>query len=184
LLAHGADPNSLHAYSRRPQREEALIHGHVEMAKLLERFGAETTTLEGPSAFRAACMSLDREAARAIVASQPIFLGDVAHGADIDRPTAKIGGGAMGFAAHFDRREIAAFLAPLSRDVHNLTYLGFKDRLAELFATDPALVNARHDRIGCTPLFLLPADEVQAMRWPSSCWITAPTRTSETRRMV
>src|SRR5207302_7249168 len=83
----------------------------------------------------------------------------VAHGADIDRPTTKVGGGAMGYAAHFDRREIAAFLAPLSRDVHNLTYLGFKDRLAELFAADPALVNARHDRMGCTPLFLLPADE-------------------------
>ena len=211
LLAHGADPNSLHAYSRRPQREEALIHGHVEMAKLLERFGAETTTLEGPSAFRAACMSLDRDAARAIVANQPGYLNDpepmltaaragrgdvvalllelgvdadvadateqrglqvavaggslevvkllVAHGADIDRPTTKVGGGAMGYAAHFDRREIAAFLAPLSHDVHNLTYLGFKDRLSELFADDPDLVNARHARSGCTPLFLLPADE-------------------------
>jgi Ankyrin repeats (many copies) len=67
----------------------------------------------------------------------------VAHGADIDRPTTKIGGGAMGFAAHFDRREIAAYLPPLSRDVHNLTYLGFRDRLAELFAADPGLVNAR-----------------------------------------
>jgi ankyrin repeat protein len=215
LLAHGADPNSLHAYSRRPQREEALIHGHVEMAQLLERFGAVTTTLEGPSAFRAACMSLDREAARAIAANQPGRLDDpepmltaarggradvvalllelgvdvdvaddtaqrglqnavaggsidvvkllVAHGADIDRPTTKIGGGAMGFAAHFDRREIAAFLAPLSRDVHNLTYLGFKDRLAELFAADPDLVNARHARFGCTPLFVLPADEDAAM---------------------
>jgi uncharacterized protein len=58
LLAHGANPNSLHAYSGRPQREEALICGHVKMAALLERFGAEPTALEGPSAFRAACMSL------------------------------------------------------------------------------------------------------------------------------
>ncbi|WP_338829765.1 ankyrin repeat domain-containing protein [Bradyrhizobium sp. 27S5] len=215
LLAHGADPNSLHAYSRRPQREEALIHGHVEMAKLLERFGAETTTLEGPSAFRAACMSLDRDAAHAIAANQPGYLHDpepmltaaragradvvtlllelgvdvdvadaieqrglqvavaggslevvkllVAHGADIDRPTTTVGGGAMGYSAHFDRREIAAFLAPLSHDVHNLTYLGFIDRLAELFADDPGLMNARHARSGCTPLFLLPADEDAAM---------------------
>jgi ankyrin repeat protein len=76
LLAHGADPNSLHAYSRRPQREEALIHGHLELAELLKRFGAETTTLEGPSAFRAACMSLDREAARAIATRQPEYLHD------------------------------------------------------------------------------------------------------------
>src|SRR5262249_60271927 len=36
----------------------------------------------------------------------------VAHGADIDRPTTQYGG-AMGFAAHFERRDIAAFLAPL-----------------------------------------------------------------------
>jgi hypothetical protein len=69
----------------------------------------------------------------------------------------------MGFAAHFDRREIAALLAPLSRDVHNLTYLGFKDRLAELFAADPDLVNARHACFGCAPLFVLPADEDAAM---------------------
>ncbi|QPF90489.1 ankyrin repeat domain-containing protein [Bradyrhizobium commune] len=215
LLANGADPNSLNSYSRRPQREEALIHGHAEMAKLLEHFGAETTTLEGPSAFRAACMRLDREAARALATSRPACLHEpepmltsaragradvvalllelgvdvdvadeiqqrglqvavaggslevvkllVAHGADIDRPTTSIGGGAMGYAAHFDRREIATFLAPLSRDVHNLTYLGFKGRLAELFATDPSLVNVRHDRMGCTPLFVLPANDEDAM---------------------
>jgi len=42
----------------------------------------------------------------------------VAHGAEIDRPTLHYGG-AMGFAAHFQRREIAEFLAPLSRDVWN-----------------------------------------------------------------
>lgn len=215
LLAHGANPDSLHAYSKRVQREEALVYGHVELAELLERFGAESTTLEGTSAFRAACMRLDRKTARAIMASRPEYLHDpelmltaaragradvvalllelgvdvdvadeieqrglqvavaggslevikllAAHGADIDRPTTSVGGGAMGYAAHFDRREIAAFLAPLSRDVHNLTYLGFKDRLAELFAADPGLVNIRHNRMGCTPLFELPADEAHAM---------------------
>ena len=64
----------------------------------------------------------------------------------------------MGYATHFDRREIATFLAPLSVDVHNLTYLGFQPRLAELFASDPSLVNVRH-RMGFTPLFALPANE-------------------------
>ncbi|WP_421999227.1 ankyrin repeat domain-containing protein [Reyranella sp.] len=214
LLAHGADPNSLHAYSKRPQREEALIHGHVVMATLLEGAGAERTTLEGLSAFQAACMSLDRPAARAIAADQPDCLRDpkpmlaaarggradvvslllelgvdvdvadeigqrgiqaavaggslavvellVARGADIDRPTTSVGDGAMGYAAHFDRREIAAFLAPLSRDVHNLTYLGFQARLAHLFDGDPGLVNARH-RMGYTPLFALPPNEDDAM---------------------
>jgi uncharacterized protein len=84
----------------------------------------------------------------------------VAHGADIDRPTTKVGGGAMGYAAHFGRLEIASYLAPLSRDVHHLTYLGFKDRLAALFAADPDLVNARD---GWTPLFVLPSGEDAAM---------------------
>ena len=208
LLVHGADANSPHAYSKRPQREEALIRGYVEMATLLERFGTRTAALVGPSAFQAACMRLNRDVARAIIASQPECLGRpepmltaartgradvvalllelgvdvdvadgieqrglqvaiaggsldvvkllVAHGAEIDRPTTSYGDGAMGYAAHFDRREIASFLAPLSYDVHNMTYLGFKDRLAELFASDPELVNARHHRMGAPPLFMLP----------------------------
>lgn len=39
LLAHGANANSLHAYAKRLQREEALIQGHEEMADLLIRHG-------------------------------------------------------------------------------------------------------------------------------------------------
>jgi hypothetical protein len=214
LIAHGADPDSVHAYSKRAQREEALVHGYQEMAELLVRHGAATPALTGSAAFRAACMRLDREAARALLQRHPEFLGDsepmltaarrgrpdivalllelginvdvadeteqralhnavmsgsletvrllVSHGADIDRPTTQYGG-AMGFAAHFDRREIAAFLAPVSRDVHNLTYLGMKARLSELFATDPTLVNARHARVGVTPLFVLPENDNVAM---------------------
>jgi len=86
----------------------------------------------------------------------------VAHGADIDRPTTQYGG-AMGFAAHFDRRDIAAVLAPLSRDVCSLTYLGMAERLRELFAEDPQLVNAVAPRAGVTPLFCLPDDEDAAV---------------------
>jgi hypothetical protein len=214
LLARGADPNGLHAHSRRPQREEALIHGYKEMAALLVRYGAATTPLGGKAAFRAACMRLDREAAGEWARQHPEVLTDaepmltaarrsradivalllelgvdvdvadeaqvrglqgavaggslevvkllVARGADIDRPTLHHDG-PMGFASHFDRREIAAFLAPLSRDVRNPTYLGFKERLGELFAADPSLANARHFRFGCTPLFVLPADEDKAI---------------------
>lgn len=215
LLLRGADPNSRHAYSKRPQREESLIRGHTEKARLLERHGAKTTALEGRSAYQAACMALDHEAAQALVREHPDYLRDpepmltaaragradvvallldlgvdvdvadeieqrglqvavaggslevvkllVAHGADIDRPTTSVGGGAMGYAAHFGRREIATFLAPLSRDVLELTYLGFKDRLAELFAGDPDLVNVRRGTTGWTPLFTLPPDEADAM---------------------
>jgi len=86
----------------------------------------------------------------------------VAHGADIDRPTTRYGG-AMGFAAHFERRDIAAFLAPLSRDVFNLTYLGLAERLRELLAEDLQLANAVAPRAGITPLFCLPDDEEKAV---------------------
>lgn len=200
-------------------REEALIYGHMEMADLLEKFGAEPAPLEGISAFRATCMRVDREAAQAAVAADPACLADaetmlsaarmgrtdvvslllelgmdvdiadgikqrglqvavaggsletvklfVAHGADIDRATTSYGDGAMGYAAHFDMRDIAAFLAPMSRDVHNMTYLGYTDRLAELFADDPALVNALHHRNNCPPLFFLPPGEADAVTMAS-----------------
>ena len=82
----------------------------------------------------------------------------VARGADIDRPTTQYDG-ALGWAAFFKRREIADFLAPLSRDVWNLTYLDKVDRVRELLAQDPTLANARHPHSGGTPLFHLPDDE-------------------------
>jgi ankyrin repeat protein len=85
----------------------------------------------------------------------------VANGADVDRPTLQFGG-ALGFAAHFGRRDIAAFLAPMSRDVPNLTNLGMKERLRELFAADATLVNAANPRSGFTPLYALPDDEDEA----------------------
>lgn len=215
LLAHGAHANSPHAYASRPLREEALVLGFEAMAALLVRHGAATLPLTGKSAFRAACMRLDREEVRELARLHPEVLTDaeamltacrrgrtdiadmllelgvdvdvaddagvrglqcavaggsldtvkllVAHGANIDQPTQRSGGGAMGYAAHFGRREIAEYLAPLSRDVYCLVDLGFKERLGELFAAEPGLVNVRHYQSGCTPLFWLPEDEEQAM---------------------
>jgi ankyrin repeat protein len=215
LLMHGANADGVHAYSKRPLREEALIYGHTAMADLLVRYGAAEPPLEGEAAFQAACMRLDKDAARKLAEQNPECLHNpatlltaarqgradvvalllelgvdvdvadeieqrglqvavaggslevvellVAHGADIDRPTTSIGGGAIGYAAHFDRREIAAFLAPLSRDVFNLTYLGMSERLRALFAEGPQLVNAMAPRTGITPLFCLPDDEDRAV---------------------
>jgi ankyrin repeat protein len=85
----------------------------------------------------------------------------VERGADIDRPTIHYGGG-MGFAAHFQARQIALYLAPRSRDVWNMVSLSLKERLAELFAAEPALVNALHPRSGVTPLHCLPGDDEAA----------------------
>jgi ankyrin repeat protein len=111
---------------------------------------------------------MDREEMRAL---QTAVMGDrielvrllVERGAAVDRPTRRFGG-AMGFAAHFKRRAIASYLAPLSRDVHNLVNLGLTDRLAALFAEDPSLPNLRHFRYGFTPLFAIPDDEDEAVR--------------------
>lgn len=210
LLAHGADADGLHAYSQRPLREEALVYGHGAMADLLVRHGAAATPLEGEVAFQAACMRLDREAARTLAAQHPAHLLNaapmltaarqgradvvallldigmdvdvadetgqrglhnaagngaiavaqrlIAHGADIDRPTTRFDG-ALGFAAHFRQRAMAALLAPLSRDVPNLVHLGMADRLRALFAENPALANAPYPRFDAPPLFALPDDE-------------------------
>lgn len=215
LLMHGANADGVHAYSNRPLREEALIYGHAAMADLLVRHGANAPPLEGQAAFQAACMRLDRHAARRLADQHPECLRDpapmltaarqgradvvslllelgmhvdiadgieqrglqvavaggslevvkilVAHGADIDRPTTSFGGGAMGYAAHFRRHEIAAFLTPLSRDVLELTYLGMAERLRELFAEDPGLANAVTPKYGITPLFCLPDDDDAAV---------------------
>jgi len=214
LLVHGARADGVHAYSNRPLREEALIHGHAAMADLLLHHGAKAAPLDGPAAFQAACFQRDRDAATRLARQHPQCLRDpspmliatrqgradvvalllelgmdvdiadatqqrglhnaiagdsidvvkllVAHGADIDRPTTQYGG-AMGFAAHFERRDIAAFLAPLSRDVFNLTCLGMAGRLRELFAQEPQLANAVAPRAGITPLFCLPNDETAAV---------------------
>lgn len=83
-------------------------------------------------------------------------------GAEVDRPT-KHHGGAMGFAAHFGQRAAAELLAPHSRDVHNLVFLGMRARLEELFAAEPALVNLAHFRSGMTPLHTLPDDPSAAL---------------------
>ncbi len=214
LLLHGANANGPHAYSDRPLREEALVYGHGEMADLLVRHGAASPALQGLTAFQAACMRLDRKAARAAAAQHPECLLDadamltaarkgradivalllelgvnvdvadktqqrgiqnavmgnslevvkllVAHGAEVDRPTLHYGG-AMGFASHFQRREIAEFLAPLSRDVLNLTTLGMTARLKALFEEDRALANHAGPKSGLTPLFCLPEDEDLAL---------------------
>lgn len=86
----------------------------------------------------------------------------IAEGADIDRPTTQFGG-PLGFAAHFGRRDMAELLAPLSRDVLDLTWLGMTERLRALLAEDPTLANQVHPRAGVTPLFTLPDDEDAAV---------------------
>jgi ankyrin repeat protein len=214
LLAHGAQADGPNAYTRRLQRDEALMYGNEAIAKLLERHGAAALPLEGKTAFRVACRNLDRAEALRLAGLHPEFLRDpmmlhtaaregrrdivelllelgmdadladhsgmralhqatsrgaldvmqllIERGADVDRPTMHYGG-PMGFAAHFGQRAAAQLLAARSRDVHNMVFLGLTDRLAALFAAEPALVNLPHFRTGMTPLFTLPPDEPAAL---------------------
>ena len=213
-LAHGANPNGEHAYSKRRQLDEARLHGNDSMAALLKRHGATDAPPDDRVAFGIACRNFDRAEIRRLAALRPEFLRDaevmltaarankrdlvellldlgmdvdvadqgeiralnaaagtgavevvrllLERGADVDRPTTHYGG-PMGFAAHFGQRAVAEVLAPRSRDVHNLVYLGMKDRLRELFAADPALANLVHSRRRWTPLFTLPPDEPGAL---------------------
>ncbi len=86
----------------------------------------------------------------------------IERGADIDRPTTRYGG-PLGFASQFHQQAAIALLVPRSRDVHNLVWLGRKERLRELFAAEPGLVNLVHYRAGFTPLFRLPPEEPHAL---------------------
>lgn len=74
LLERGADARSAHHHTKRNLHSEALIHGFVEMAELLARFGATQETLSGRDAFQAACMRLDRQAAEALAKQHPEYL--------------------------------------------------------------------------------------------------------------
>jgi uncharacterized protein len=81
LLEHGASPNSRpgELWRGRPKRtlhQEALARGHTTIAGLLARYGAEQEPLrrEGVDALVDACLALDRDRAREILASHPEYL--------------------------------------------------------------------------------------------------------------
>lgn len=79
-LAHGANPNA--APGRDPRQpgfglyEYAVRAGHTELAEVLVRHGAErrNVVLDEEEQFVAACLRLDRDEARRLVALHPEFL--------------------------------------------------------------------------------------------------------------
>ena len=78
----------------------------------------------------------------------------VERGAEIDPVEQNYGGTPFGNAAHFLHRKVMDFLAPLTKDVWNLTYNGYVDRLREVLAEDPR--RARVDWDTWSPLLWLP----------------------------
>jgi uncharacterized protein len=71
LLAHGADPSGRDFYNHRPYLENALLNGHVEIAELLQRHGAQPVELPPGEHFRAACMRADAAEARRLLEKHP-----------------------------------------------------------------------------------------------------------------
>jgi hypothetical protein len=131
----------------------AARQGRVEVVRLLLELGMDVDIADdsGLRGIQAAVMGDAIDVVRLLLE----------HGADIDSPTKQYDG-AMGFAGHFQRHDIAALLAPLSRDVPNLVHLGMRERLAALFAAEPGLVNAPDPHMGRRTLFALPDDDTAA----------------------
>jgi ankyrin repeat protein len=76
LIAHGANPDTSNAYSRRPVLLEAHLRGFADMAALLLRRGAKPVPLTGALAFVAAAMRCDFDEVRRLSASSPALLND------------------------------------------------------------------------------------------------------------
>jgi uncharacterized protein len=102
LLAHGANPDVSHAYSVRPLREEALVHGSQAMADLLTRHGAAVAPLSGAAAFQVACRARDLAEARRLAALHPEALSDATN---------------LLTAARFGRLDIVELLLDLGMEV-------------------------------------------------------------------
>lgn len=71
LLAHGANPDTPHAYTKQPVIKLAQLSGFVGMVALLERHGATPVELSNAEAFRAACLSGDTNRASVLLAADP-----------------------------------------------------------------------------------------------------------------
>jgi ankyrin repeat protein len=153
-LTHGASPNaalpSHPNWSKRTLRDEALRHGLTEMADLLVRFGASTGTVElaGEDAFLRACLRLDREESRAILAGHPEYL---------------LAPAPMFVAAEHDRADVATLLLDLgmSPDVQDaqgqraLHVAAYNDsvRVATLLLERGAAIDPVDSTHGATPLW-------------------------------
>jgi ankyrin repeat protein len=76
LLAHGANARRENHSARRSLHTEALLQGYMEAADYLVRHGALPEELQGHDAFQAACMRLDRDAAKLMAEQHPDYLLD------------------------------------------------------------------------------------------------------------
>jgi uncharacterized protein len=86
----------------------------------------------------------------------------IERGAEIDARETVHNNTPLGWAAHFDDREMLDFLSQYSRDVWHLAFCGYVDRLREVLRAEPDLAKQVSAR-GITPLWWLPDDEAKAL---------------------
>lgn len=91
LIAHGARLDEA-AYGRTPW-QQAMHHGHLAIARLLEQHGAPTRDLDPVERFSSYCLAPDPDAARAMLSADPTLLHRVpddllTRAANADRPHA------------------------------------------------------------------------------------------------
>jgi ankyrin repeat protein len=147
LLAHGANPQAKHAYTKRNLHTTALLHGHAPVAELLANAGAQIETLKGREAFQAACLRLDVETARSLAQQHPEYLQDATP---------------LLMAARTGRADVIALLLDLGTPI-NLTDANGESALhaaawtdsvpiARLLIERGAEIDARDRRFNSTPL--------------------------------
>jgi ankyrin repeat protein len=169
-------------FSQRTLYEEAVIRGRREIADLLLRRGAVGGEVLRPpqkpyeALHGAAHENRPDEIHRLIDAGVSPDVADdknmralhaaayanaldaaqalVARGAEVDAVEARYGGTPFGGASHFLNREVMDYLATLTRDVWNLTYNGYVDRLRVVLDENPE--RARVDWDDWSPLLWLP----------------------------
>ena len=154
MLRHGAGPNtppgSRPMKAHRPLYQEAMARGSAGMARLLARYGADTTppAVEGYDRLVQAALALDRAGAAALVAERPEYLGDHR---------------ALALAAGQDRTDAAELLLDLgvspdvedpasgARALHAAAYAGAV-HAGELLLSAGAQVDARERNYDAIPL--------------------------------
>lgn len=177
-----APPSRSGYHTSRSLYEAAVQGGRTEIAELLLRHGATRVKVaprEVPpyeALHRAARENRPDEIHRLIDAGTSPDIADdqnmralheagyanaldaakalVERGAEIDPVENRYGGTPLGGAAHYLQHEVMDLLAPLSRDVWNLTYNGYLDRLRDVLAEKPE--RARVDWGEWSPLLWLP----------------------------
>jgi hypothetical protein len=76
-LSHGASPHCRHPYyATRNLHTDAIVNGFTQVADLLLQFGGVADALDGPQAFQAACVRLDRNVAAKLADSHPEYLAN------------------------------------------------------------------------------------------------------------